>query len=185
MVMLLGNVPTWFFDPTNKPDYQVFMNYQKNINIAFKTLTPIDLNTVKVQGQFTAPIKNVFNAYFNIAMVDWGNRFLYFKVINISQIQENQVVEIDLELDYYLSFCVDYFDINNNNITDKVFFKRKHMNRYVYYTKGNETYYTKKKVNYTGLYLDFKIQFWLNSVDKDLLQLVNSRTYTSYIKKTQ
>lgn len=154
MIATLYKLPTWIMED-NKPSYNLFIQLsqqaqQESINC--ETVEYPTLTTLNVRSSLTLDNWNIYN-YINI-------NNLWYKIVDVSYISaNNNVVNIDAEIDIYLSYLLKYFDVNNISFySQMVFFKQKHLNRW-YYNQNNQQV------------INFEEQFYLKNKHKNLSDL--------------
>lgn len=154
MIATLYKLPTWIMEE-NKPSYNLFIQLsqqaqQESINC--ETIEYPTLTTLQVRSSLTLNNWNIYN-YINI-------NNLWYKIIDVSYISaNNNVVNIDGEIDIYLSYLLNYFDVNNLFAYGQiVYFKQKHLNRWYYNSSGNQV-------------INFEQQFYLKNKHKNLADL--------------
>lgn len=196
MIAQFYQAPSWFFGDENKPSLETFNDLAFKFDVGKSRLLEWSLKKIKLQALFpnNTDNKNPYNNLFTINLISFDKNpwnTLYYKVDNVEVVQENQnywvTVIFEASIDYYLSFLMPFFSENPTiDYNNMVFFRRKHLNRYIYQYNDGTTYnctqYTNQPVN---CYLDFKHQFWLHTIDKELLDLKNNKTVSSFSKTAQ
>ena len=154
MIATLYKLPTWIMEE-NKPSYNLFIELEQQALqeiISCETIEYPTLTTLNVRSSLTLNNWNIYN-YINI-------NNLWYKIVDVSYISaNNNVVNIDGEIDIYLSYVLKYFDVNNTNFYGQVvFFKQKHLNRWYYNTNNNKV-------------INFEQQFYLKNKHQKLADL--------------
>lgn len=154
MIATVYKLPTWIMEE-NKPSYSLFIElsqqaYQETINC--ETVDYPTLTTLNVRSSLTLNNWNIYN-YINI-------NNLWYKIVDVSYISaNNNVVNIDAEIDIYLSYVLTFF--NENNLFEYgqfIFFKQKHLNRWYYNTNNIKV-------------INFEKQFYLKNKHPNLADL--------------
>lgn len=135
MVVTLYYLPSWFVSPDDKPSYQLFQSVLQNPSalaseLAGATIKTPNLKTIVVQSAWTSNSDQPTNTL-KYNYVQWENRWYIIRNISFKSAQSS-TIEITAEIDVYLSFMVTYFDEGSTNTTP-VYFKQKHLNRFMYY----------------------------------------------------
>ena len=154
MIATLYKLPTWIMEE-NKPSYNLFIQLEQQAQqetINCETIEYPTLTTLNVRSSLTLYNWNIYN-YINI-------NNLWYKIVDVSFISaNNNVVNIDGEIDIYLSYLLNFFDVNNLFAYGQiVFFKQKHLNRWYYNSSGNTV-------------INFEQQFYLKNKHKNLADL--------------
>lgn len=130
MIIQVYNIlPSWIFTNENKPSKQLF-----NMILS-------QSETSKCQAQFVQH-PNSFNIKIRLSDENWTkynwnliclDEKIYYKVTNVEILQQQKhiILNVDAEIDLYLSYIINLFDETSTSITP-VFFKQKHLNRYTY-----------------------------------------------------
>lgn len=182
----------------NKPNFSVFKRaLQENPFIQCNTTSPVTPFSASVRVFYASNSAiSIFQQImqYNIVNIDG----LYFVVNNYEILQANNglTLDLDISLDVYLSYVVSFF-ITQNASDKKVFFKRKHVNRVMYYSnndgvEGNPQQLQRVTISATckqqcqpqNFYLNFQKQFYLLELDNDLKNLTNNTMINSYVKNT-
>ena len=164
MIIQVYNIlPSWIFTNENKPSKQLF-----NMILS-------QSETSTCQAQFVQH-PNSFNIKIRLSDEDWTqynwnliclDEKVYYKVTNVEILQQQKhiILNVDAEIDLYLSYIINLFDETSNNVTP-VFFKQKHLNRW-YYTQNNTTC------------INFQQQFYLKNKHEQLHDIgINLAKYT-------
>ena len=154
MIATLYKLPTWIMEE-NKPSYNLFIQLEQQAqqeSINCETVECPTLTTLQVRSSLTLNSWNIYN-YINI-------NNLWYKIVDVSYISaNNNVVNIDGEIDIYLSYLLKYFDVNNISFYSQiVFFKQKHLNRWYHNTNNQQV-------------INFEQQFYLKNKHKNLSDL--------------
>lgn len=120
---------TWIFTNENKPSQQLFNQFIKNSELT--TFTANFINSPNVFNvEIQIGVKNIFDFKFNLIRLN-NNMYYVTKDYSVEQNGTNTIITIKATLDIYLSFLLPYFD-EQTKITNPIFFKQKHMNRWMY-----------------------------------------------------
>lgn len=137
---------SWIFTNENKPSLQLFNSFISNAEIA--TFTPDFINSPSAFNvEIQIGVKNIFDFKFNLIRLN-SNMYYVTKDFTIEQNGTNTIITIKATLDVYLSFIMPYFD-EQTTIQNPIFFKQKHMNRWMYGNNNtinySKQYYLKNK----------------------------------------
>lgn len=144
---------SWIFTNENRPSQQLF-NYIIS-NSATEPLTAdftdgaFDTFNIKIQ----IGVKDIFSFNYNLVRLNNG---YYYVVKDFKMIQLN-ILEISATLDNYLTFLLPLYDEKTTDTT-MVFFKQKHLNRWMYTADSVNT------INYSK-------QFYLKNTIPELSKL--------------
>lgn len=150
MIATIYSLPSWLSNIDNKPTLQAFNLMLSNSN----TLT-IDKAELIQQPTLTNLVIQSSCAITNWYKYNYVKfQGLWYVIKDFQYMDDNtQTVNINCELDIYLSFVLPYFDETTTNNTP-ILFNQKHMNRYYYMNNGNV--------------INFSLQFYLRNKHKNL-----------------
>lgn len=152
MIATVYKLPSWILNQDNKPSLELFNLILENSasdTIQAKTYQRPTYTKLEIQTAFST---SDINSY-NYVLFD-GNWYAITSISYIQDTADNVIYSIETTIDIYLSFIVKYFS-ENTQYTNQVFFKQKHMNRWMYDSKGNT-------------YINFSQQFYLKNKHKQL-----------------
>lgn len=158
MIITVYNIKeSWIFTHENKPSLQLFNTILNN-----STTSTVTAQFVEHPNNFNINVRmsdnDVFAYNWNLIKL---NDNVYYKVTDVQILQEkssstpNTIINVNAEIDLYLSYVVNLFDENSTN-SIPVFFIQKHLNRY-YYDSTNG-------INY----VNFEQQFYLKNKHENL-----------------
>lgn len=118
---------SWIFTNENKPSQQLFNTIISNSETEPFTADFSDgvFDTFNIKIQIG--VKDIFSFNYNLVRLNNG----YYYVVKDFKMIELNILELSCTLDIYLTFLLPYFDENSNSQT-MVFFKQKHLNRWMY-----------------------------------------------------
>ena len=159
MIITIYNIKeSWIFTNENKPSLQLFNQILLNSQIS--KCTP---SFIEFPSSFNVKIR-ISDA--NVFMYNWNliqlNDDVYYRVNNVEIVQEKHnnsgtVINIEAEIDLYLSYVIKLFD-ETANIQTPIFFKQKHLNRYFYNDSDVGPSYM----------INFSKQFYLKNLHQNL-----------------
>ena len=168
MIAKVYKFPSWILNQDNKPSLELFNLIKENSADATLDANTVDLDNItytklKIQTSFTFGDLNTYN------YVLFNNCWYAINDISVKQVNSNETLTyiITATIDIYLSFIIPYFSEDNaNNYTQTVFFKQKHLNRWLYDNNGNT-------------YINFSDQFYLKNkhdiaIGSSTLKIVDS-----------
>lgn len=127
MIATVYDLPSWIANNDNKPSLQVFnqlLNQSSSFSLKAETIEQPTLTTLIIQSSYTV------EDWYKYNYVNFNNLWYVIKEVKYVE-ATNNTVEIEAEIDIYLSFIVNYFD-ETKQYDNLVFFKQKHLNRYTY-----------------------------------------------------
>ena len=127
MIATVYNLASWIANNDNKPSLQVFnqlLNQSSSFSLKAETMEQPTLTTLIIQSSYKV------EEWYKYNYVNFNN--LWYTIKEVKYVEAtNNTVEIEAEIDIYLSFIVNYFD-ETKQYDNLVFFKQKHLNRYTY-----------------------------------------------------
>lgn len=183
MIAKLFKLPGWFLSPDDKPTFNTYAAVTNSLTgTTAKTISVPSLDTIVVQSTFTADESqaekfSMFNAY---NYIQYGNN--WYQITEVDYVSENNnVIQVTGKLDVYLTWIIPYMEeIPLPVIANiKVYFKQKHLNRYIYNTNYDN-----------GLMVYYQYQFYLLAKHPQLSNasskvLKNVYTTANYQYQTQ
>ena len=135
MIINVYNIKqSWIFTQENKPSKQLFETILSN-----STKSSCNAQFIEHPTSFTIKIRlsdvDVFSYNWNLVSLD-DQVFYTVQNVEILQLQKQTIINIDAQIDLYLSYICNLFDETNSS-TIPVFFKQKHLNRWMYFDNGN------------------------------------------------
>lgn len=152
MIATVYKLPSWILNQDNKPSLELFNLILENSasdTLEAKTYERPTYTKLNIQSAFST---SDINSY-NYVLFD-GN---WYAITSISYLQDTPssvIYSIEATIDIYLSFIVKFFS-ENSQIQNQVFFKQKHMNRWMYDSSGAQ-------------YINFSQQFYLRNKHREL-----------------
>lgn len=152
MIATLYKLPSWILNQDNKPSLELFniiIEKSANDTLEAKTYERPTYTKLHIQAAFSTSDINSYN-YVNFD----GNWYAISSISYLQDTANNVIYSIEATIDIYLSFIVKYFT-EKSQLTNQVFFKQKHMNRWMYDSNNN-------------LVINFSQQFYLRNKYKEL-----------------
>ena len=152
MIAKVYKLPSWILNQDNKPSLELFnliIDNSASDTLEAKTYQRPTYTKLIIQSSFST---SDINSY-NYVLFDDN----WYAISSISYLQDTSngvVYEIEATIDIYLSFIVSYF-AENSTVNNQVFFKQKHLNRWMYDSNGNQV-------------INFSQQFYLKNKYKEL-----------------
>lgn len=118
---------SWIFTNENKPSQQLFNQIISNSETEPLTADFSDgvFDTFNIKIQIG--VSNIFSFNYNLVRLNNG----YYYVVKDFKMIELNILELSCTLDIYLTFLLPYFNETTTDTT-MVFFKQKHLNRWMY-----------------------------------------------------